>query len=142
MYDQQVLIVTDSRTGDVRYRGRPDRVSFRGDLLVVSRSIPGIDNTVSGSELWSLTTGRKVRSFGLWHLVTDDPRDGDLVAQTGAGGVLMVAVLDVATGTVRVIGRAAAWIGDVTCTFGRRYLGCAGPGGVRIWRKPDGIDSD
>ena len=70
-----------------------DRVSFRGDLLVVSRSIPGLDNTVSGSELWSLTTGRKVRSFGLWHLVTDDPRDGDLVAQTTAGGVLMVAAL-------------------------------------------------
>ena len=31
---------------------------------------------------------------------------------------------------------------DASCTFGRRYLGCIGPGGVRIWRKPDGIDSD
>jgi outer membrane protein assembly factor BamB len=141
-YDPQALIVKDWTTGDVRYRGQSDRVSFRGDLLLVSRSVPGIGSTASGSELWSLTTGRKVRSFGPWHLVTDDPRDGDLVGQTGAGGVLMVAMLDLETGAARVIGRAGDWIGDASCTFGRRYLGCIGPGGVRIWRKPDGIDSD
>jgi len=141
-YDQQALIVTDSTTGAVRYRGQSDRVSFRGDLLMVSRSAAGVGGTASGSELWSLTTGRKVRSFGPWHLVTDDPRDGELVAQTGAGGVLMIAVLDLETGTARVIGRARDWIGDATCTFGRRYLGCTGPGGVRIWRKPNGTDSD
>ena len=69
-------------------------------------------------------------------------RTATAVAQTGAGGVLMIAVLDLETGTARVIGRARDWIGDATCTFGRRYLGCTGPGGVRIWRKPNGTDSD
>jgi hypothetical protein len=93
----------------------------------------------AGSELWDLATGRKLRSFGPWHLATDDPRDGDLMAQTGIGGVLMVAVLDLDSGTARMIGRARDWIGDPYCTFGHRYLGCTGPGGVRIWRVPDGI---
>ena len=123
----------------MRYRGQTDRVSFRGDRLMVSRSAVDIRSPESGAELWSLASGRRLRSFRPWHLVSDDPRDGDLVAQIGAGGVLMVAMLDVETGTARVIGRAGDWIGDATCTFGRRYLGCTGPGGVRIWRKPDGI---
>jgi hypothetical protein len=51
----------------------------------------------------------------------------------------MIAVLELETGTVRMIGRARDWIGDAYCTFGHRYLGCTGPGGVRIWRLPDGI---
>jgi hypothetical protein len=133
------LTVTDRGSGEVRYRGKSDRISFRGDRLVVSRSVQIIGDAASGSELWDLTTGRKVRSFGSWHIVTDDPRDGNLVAQTGADGVLMVGVLDLATGATHVIGRARDWIGDAYCTFGQRYLGCTGPGGVRIWRIPDGI---
>jgi hypothetical protein len=138
-YGPHELTVTDPQSGDVRYRGNSDRVFFRGDLMLVSRTVPLDGITPSGSELWDLTTGRRLRSFGPWHIVTDNPRDGNLVGQTGAGGVLMVAVLDLRTGAAQVIGRAGDWIGDAYCTFGRRYVGCTGPGGVRIWRAPDGI---
>jgi outer membrane protein assembly factor BamB len=133
-YGPQTLTVTDQKSGDVRYRGPSERIGFRGDLLLVSRPV-----LTDGLELWNLTTGRKVRSFGSWRIVADDPRDGNLVAQTGVGGVLLVAVLDLERGTARVIGRARDWIGDAACTFGRRYVGCSGPGGVRIWRLPDGV---
>jgi outer membrane protein assembly factor BamB len=139
-YSQSGLTVTDAKTGDVRYRGPIDRHSFRGDFLLASRSVPS-GGLPSGSELWNLATGRKLRSFGSWYIVNDDPRDGDLVAQTGLYGLLMVAVLDRRTGNARVIGRARDWIGDPYCTFGHhyRYLGCSGGGGVRIWRVPDGL---
>jgi outer membrane protein assembly factor BamB len=137
-YSQAGLTVTEPNTGDVRYRGPIDQVSFRGDLVLVSRSVP-TGGLPGGSELWNLASGRKVRSFGSWHLVTADPRDGNLVAQTGIDGVLLVALLDLRTGTARVIGRARDWVGDPYCTFGHRYLGCTGPGGVRIWRLPDGL---
>jgi hypothetical protein len=138
-YGPHEITVTDVASGAVRYRGNSDRVSFRGDLMLVTRLEPVDGNPSTGSELWDLTTGRRVRSFEPWHIVTDDPRDGNLAAQTGAGGVLMIAVLDLKTGTANVIGRARDWIGDAYCTFGHRYVGCTGPGGVRIWRNPDGI---
>jgi hypothetical protein len=138
-YGPHELTVTDPKSGDVRYRGDSDRVTFRGDLMLVSRGNPVDASAPNGSELWDLTTGRRLRSFGPWRIVTDDPRDGNLAAQTGAGGVLMVAVLDLRTGAARVIGRAGDWIGDAYCTFGHRYVGCTGPGGVRIWRAPDGV---
>jgi outer membrane protein assembly factor BamB len=138
-YGAQALIVTEPETGDVRYDGQFEQVNFRGDLMVVSRPVPITGGVASGSELWDLTTGRKLRSLGRWYIASSDPRDGDLVAQSGLGGVLIVATLDLETGAARVIGRARDWVGYASCTFGRRHLGCTGPDGVRIWRVPDGI---
>ena len=135
-YGPQRLTVADPETGDVRYEGQAERTSFRGNLLVVSRPVGVSGGVMTGSEVWDLTTGRKLRSLGAWYMVTEDPRASDLAAQNGVGGVLMIAKLDLRTGTARVIGRARDWLGDASCTFGRRYLGCTGPGGVRVWRLP------
>jgi outer membrane protein assembly factor BamB len=138
-YEPESLTVTEPTTGEVRYRGQAGRVSFRGDLMIVSRLASLNGGPSTGSDLWDLATGRKVRSFGPWHIATDDPRDGNLAALTGTRGELIVAMLDLKTGAARVIARARDWSGDAYCTFGQRYLACVGSGGVRIWQVPDGV---
>lgn len=130
-YGQEALTVTDPGTGDVRYRGEGSAViRFRGDRLLVAQED-------LSTELWDLTTGRRLRVFKPWRLVAPREYDGDLVTTTDARNVLTIARLDARTGTVQVLGRAGNWYGEPDCTVGQRYLGCAGPGGVRIWRLPD-----
>jgi hypothetical protein len=133
LFGMETLTVTVAKTGAVRYRGNNNRISVRGNLMVASRD----SAFLGGAEVWNLATGRKLRSLRAWHIVgTDYGDDRVLVAHITLDEVLTVAMLDVQTGAARVVGHAGDWIGNPDCTLGRRYVGCAGSSGVRIWRIP------
>jgi outer membrane protein assembly factor BamB len=127
--------VMDPRTGTTVYRGAGDGLIFHGDRLVVSWTTAQA-GPPTGATLHDLRTGRRLRTFGRWHLVAYEPDRPALAAQATSLGHLVVVVLNLATGAVTVVGRDADWFGDPACSWGRRYVACAGPSGVRIWRLP------
>lgn len=122
------VVFRSGGVGDVGYTVRGDRVI----------SSPEVTTGGSGgvAVLSDLRTGKEIRSFGPWTVVGEDPDRGVLVAHDGGRGVLVVAVLDLDTGDVSVIGRARNWSGRATCEWADRYVGCSGQDGFRMWRVP------
>jgi hypothetical protein len=134
-FGPNVTTVVDPATGRTVYRGPGDQLTFHGDRVLVWRRSQR-DGVGVDSALYDLGTGRRVRSYGRWRIVADDPARGVLAAQVDADGRLVVARLDLETGTATVVGTAEDWLGDPYCQWGREHVGCAGAGGVRMWRVP------
>jgi outer membrane protein assembly factor BamB len=132
-FGANVTTVVDPDAGATVYRGPGDQLTFHGDTLLVWRRSQrggiGVD-----AALYDLGTGRRVRSYGKWRIVADDPDRGVLAAQVDSGGRFVLARLDLETGTATVVGTADDWLGDPSCQWGSRHLACAGGGGMRIWR--------
>lgn len=132
-FEPGTLTVTDLASGSVRFRGRSDLFMINGDRLIVSweadRPRP------AGTEVYDLRTGRRSQEYRGWLLASYEEGDSLLVQQM-AGWTLLVSTVAHASGRVTVVGRATGWMGTASCTRGVRYVGCAGPSGVRIWRLP------
>jgi hypothetical protein len=127
------VVVIDPRSAAVGYRGQVERFTAHGDRLIVSEPV-GPQGT--GTAEYDLRTGRRLHSFPGWQLAGEDPDRPVLAARTGAGGRLALGTLDPARGTVNLLGTAGDWLGEADCAWGRHYVGCTGPGGMRIWRLP------
>jgi YVTN family beta-propeller protein len=127
--------VIDPDTGGVAYRRPGNRFRLAGDRLFLWQGGRVIASD-GGAALIDLRTGRTVRSFGRWRIVADNPERGLLVARIGLTGPITLGVLNPGRGTVTVVGHGPRWLGDPDCAWGPAYVGCAGPGGVQIWRLP------
>jgi hypothetical protein len=132
-YEPDATTVTDPQTGVRAYEGPGDAFVFRGDQLYVSRRVgPGPRD--NGTAVYQLDTGRLVRMYPDWRLASGDLDGLELFAQTDFKGRFTVAVLDPRTRVMRVLGVADDWFGDAVCSMGRRYVGCTGPAGLRVWK--------
>jgi hypothetical protein len=134
-YEREETTVTDPQTGVIAYQGSGDTFVFRGDLLYVTRSA-GPEPRETGTVVYQLSTGRQVRMYPNWRLAGSNLGPFDLFAQTDFKGRFLLAVLDPRAQALRVLGVATDWFGDAVCTMGRRYVGCTGPAGLRVWKLP------
>jgi hypothetical protein len=120
-------------TGQVRWRAANEaRFMVVGDrLLAPAGGVYGLP----GSQLVELSTGRVIRAYGDWQMISE-PVNGRALAVINERQALTVGIVDIESGNAIVVGRATDWIGQATCASGARHIGCTNGLRLVLWRVP------
>jgi outer membrane protein assembly factor BamB len=134
---QNSIAVVDPDTGRERWRldGWTSFDRLDGNRMLATRIRP--DGSPQPDALVVDTaTGKVVQKITDWEVASRQTVSaGVILVNRDAGGTSLVARLDVATGTVRVIGRSERWIAVPSCVATETVLACV-QGQVLVWRLP------